>query len=61
VDQNDASPAIVEQQAAAGTILALVGGDTDGPGVELEGDPAVLAALTSVLTAGDPAFDIIVP
>jgi alkyl sulfatase BDS1-like metallo-beta-lactamase superfamily hydrolase len=42
-------------------LLALVGGDSDSPGVELSGDASVLASLTAVLTASDPGFDIIVP
>jgi len=42
-------------------LLALVGGDSDSPGVELTGDASVLGSLTAVLTASDPGFDIIVP
>lgn len=42
-------------------LLALVAGDTDGPGLEIDGARSALSTLTSVLTAGDPAFNIVTP
>lgn len=42
-------------------LIALAGGDTTSAGVELAGDKAVLAQLLSVLTTGDPSFNIVTP
>lgn len=42
-------------------LLALLGGDTNSPGIEASGDESVLPALLSVLQAGDPAFNIVTP
>ena len=42
-------------------MLAMLGGDTDGPGVALEGDAGVLQSLLGVLDRGDPSFEIVVP
>ncbi|QDE34831.1 MBL fold metallo-hydrolase [Microbacterium foliorum] len=42
-------------------LLALVAGDTDGPGVEISGDKTTFGTLASVLTAGDPSFNIVTP
>jgi alkyl sulfatase BDS1-like metallo-beta-lactamase superfamily hydrolase len=42
-------------------MIALVGGDTAGPGVELTGDATVLQTLLGVLSSGDPAFNIVTP
>jgi alkyl sulfatase BDS1-like metallo-beta-lactamase superfamily hydrolase len=42
-------------------MIALLGGDSTSPGVELDGDAGVLQALLGVLQQGDPAFDIIIP
>ncbi|WP_372969796.1 alkyl sulfatase C-terminal domain-containing protein, partial [Microbacterium sp.] len=42
-------------------LLALVAGDTDSPGVKITGDQSALDTLTSVLTAGDPGFNIVTP
>ena len=42
-------------------MLALLGGDTSSPGLEITGSEAVLPALLGVITAGDPAFNIILP
>lgn len=42
-------------------LLALIGGDSEGPGVETSGDAAALGKLISVLVAGDPGFEIVLP
>ncbi|SOC86916.1 Alkyl sulfatase BDS1, metallo-beta-lactamase superfamily [Curtobacterium sp. 314Chir4.1] len=42
-------------------LLRLVGGDTSGNGLQVDGDQAVLSTLLSVLQPGDPAFNIVVP
>lgn len=57
----DASTAGATLALTKPRLLALVGGDSASPGVELSGDASVLASLTAVLTASDPGFDIIVP
>ncbi|MFF1540792.1 alkyl/aryl-sulfatase [Microbacterium sp. NPDC058269] len=57
----DASTAHASLSLTKPRLLALVAGDTDSPGVEMTGDSSAFATLTSVLTAGDPAFDIVTP
>ena len=42
-------------------MIAMLGGDADGPGVELTGDAGVLQALLGVLDRGDPSFEIVLP
>jgi alkyl sulfatase BDS1-like metallo-beta-lactamase superfamily hydrolase len=42
-------------------MLAMLGGDLTSPGVEIEGDPAVLQSLLGVLERGNPAFNIVEP
>ncbi len=42
-------------------LLALVAGDADSPGIELEGDAAQLTTLFGVLQPGDPDFEIVLP
>ncbi|NLG46262.1 alkyl sulfatase dimerization domain-containing protein [Gordonia sp. (in: high G+C Gram-positive bacteria)] len=44
-----------------GRLLALAGGDTTSPGLEITGDHGVLPRLMRVITAGDPAFNIVLP
>ena len=46
---------------AKGRMLALLGGDADSPGVDIEGDPTVLKQLLAVLDKGDDAFAIVTP
>ncbi|BDZ64347.1 alkyl/aryl-sulfatase [Agromyces mangrovi Wang et al. 2018] len=57
----DPSTAGVTLTLSKPRLLTLAGGDVDGPGLELEGDRAVLEQLLGVLVQGDPAFDIVVP
>lgn len=42
-------------------LIALLGGDTTSPGLEITGDARTLQTLVGVLDTGDPAFDIITP
>jgi alkyl sulfatase BDS1-like metallo-beta-lactamase superfamily hydrolase len=44
-----------------GRMIALVGGDTDSPGIVTGGDPSVLTSLLGVLEKGDPSFNIVTP
>ncbi|WP_417504379.1 alkyl/aryl-sulfatase [Microbacterium sp.] len=57
----DASTAQASLSLTKLRLLALVAGDTDSPGVEMTGDSSAFGTLTSVLTAGDPAFNIVTP
>lgn len=57
----DASTAQASISLTKTRLLALVAGDAEGPGVEMTGDASALGTLTSVLVAGDPAFDIVTP
>ncbi|WP_313815471.1 alkyl sulfatase dimerization domain-containing protein [Citricoccus sp.] len=41
--------------------LALLGGDMDSPGMEVEGDSTALQRLLGVLEPGDKAFNIVTP
>lgn len=54
-------PADTEIRLSKARMLALLGGDTSSPGLEITGSEAVLPALLGVITAGDPAFNIILP
>ncbi|MFJ6415552.1 alkyl/aryl-sulfatase [Paeniglutamicibacter sp. NPDC091659] len=61
----------VEKPAGAGTsvvvslskarLLQLLGGDTDGPGIQVTGDASVLGKLMGVLEKGDDNFSIVTP
>ncbi|MGZ0712136.1 alkyl/aryl-sulfatase (plasmid) [Coraliomargarita sp. W4R53] len=42
-------------------LLAMLGGDSESPGVELVGDAAILQQLLAVLDPGDDAFNIVTP
>ncbi|GIG54243.1 alkyl/aryl-sulfatase [Demequina activiva] len=42
-------------------LIALTAGDTESPGIELEGDASVLTSLLSVMQPGDPNFEIVLP
>ncbi|MWB97928.1 alkyl/aryl-sulfatase [Agromyces seonyuensis] len=42
-------------------LLALAGGDVDGPGIEVVGDIGILRTLLGVLSPGDPDFEIVLP
>lgn len=42
-------------------LLAVVGGDTTSPGLDVTGDADALPALLGVLDRPDPAFDIVTP
>ena len=42
-------------------MIALAGGDTGSPGIEVGGDSGVLTSLLGVLDKGDPSFNIITP
>ena len=44
-----------------GRMIAVLGGNTTGPGIDLAGDESVLASLLGVLEQGDPSFNIITP
>ncbi|MHA7984170.1 alkyl/aryl-sulfatase [Rathayibacter sp. CAU 1779] len=57
----DPSTAGVTLELTKPRLLALVGGDQQSPGVAISGDSGVLTSLTSVLTQGDPAFNIVIP
>ena len=48
-------------RAAKPRILALLGGDTTAPGLELDGDATVLQTLVGVLDPGDDSFNIVTP
>lgn len=54
-------PADADIRLSKPRMLAMLGGDTSSPGVEITGSEAVLPALLNVLTAGDPAFNIVTP
>ncbi|GAB3807152.1 alkyl sulfatase dimerization domain-containing protein [Humibacter antri] len=57
----DPSTADVTLELAKPRLLALVAGDRQRPGITTTGDASVLTSLTSVLTKGDPAFNIVTP
>jgi alkyl sulfatase BDS1-like metallo-beta-lactamase superfamily hydrolase len=57
----DPSTAGITLELTKPRLLALVAGDEQSPGVTSTGDPGVLASLTSVLTKGDPSFNIVTP
>ena len=61
VERAAASDAPLTVRLAKARMIAMLGGDTTSPGLELEGDPGVLQSLLGVLVQGDPAFDIVVP
>jgi alkyl sulfatase BDS1-like metallo-beta-lactamase superfamily hydrolase len=61
VERAAASDAPLTIRLTKARMIALLGGDSTSPGVELDGDAGVLQALLGVLEQGDPAFDIIVP
>ncbi|WP_061960404.1 alkyl/aryl-sulfatase [Demequina flava] len=42
-------------------LIALTAGDTESPGIEIDGDGDVLDQLLSVMQPGDPRFEIVVP
>ena len=42
-------------------MLGLLAGDTESEGLQIDGDASALGTLTSVLSQGDPAFNIVVP
>ncbi|TQL81671.1 alkyl/aryl-sulfatase [Microbacterium saperdae] len=59
----DADPATAKAALSLtkARLLALVAGDVESSGVEISGDASALSTLTSVLTAGDPSFNIVTP
>jgi alkyl sulfatase BDS1-like metallo-beta-lactamase superfamily hydrolase len=54
-------PADTDIRLSKPRLLAMFGGDTSSPGLEITGGEAVLPALLNVLTAGNPAFNIVTP
>ena len=63
-----ATPRRAEPDTADATItttkprmIALVGGDLSGPGLEITGDAGILQTLLGVLDPGDPSFNIVTP
>jgi alkyl sulfatase BDS1-like metallo-beta-lactamase superfamily hydrolase len=42
-------------------LLALIGGDLESPGIEIDGDIDTLKKLLAVVTPNDPAFNIVTP
>ncbi|WP_144670523.1 alkyl/aryl-sulfatase [Arthrobacter sp. U41] len=42
-------------------MLALLGGDMDSAGIDIDGDATVLQALLGVLEKGDPSFNVVTP
>ena len=54
-------PADTDIRLSKPRLLAMLGGDTSSPGLEITGSEAVLPALLNVLTAGNPAFNIVTP
>jgi alkyl sulfatase BDS1-like metallo-beta-lactamase superfamily hydrolase len=61
VERAAASDAPLTVRLTKARMTALLGGDSTGPGVELDGDAGVLQALLGVLEQGDPGFNIVVP
>ncbi|MGV2982901.1 alkyl/aryl-sulfatase [Microbacterium sp. AGC85] len=57
----DAATAQASLSLTKPRLLALVAGDSDSPGVAITGDASVFGTLTSVLTGGDPGFNIVTP
>lgn len=61
VERAAASDAPLTIRLTKARMIALLGGDSTSPGVELDGDASVLQKLLGVLEKGDPAFEIVVP
>lgn len=61
VEKEPSGDAALHLTSTKARFLALVGGDTASEGLTVEGDPGVLAQLTSVLDPGDPGFNIVLP
>lgn len=61
VEKPAASDAALTVRVTKARMIAMLGGDTDGPGVELAGDAGVLQSLLGVLDRGDPSFEIVLP
>ena len=57
----DAATAAATVTLAKQRLIALLGGDSESPGVEVTGDADVFASLLSVLDPGDPDFAIVTP
>ncbi|GII99700.1 alkyl sulfatase BDS1-like metallo-beta-lactamase superfamily hydrolase [Sediminihabitans luteus] len=57
----DAASAQATVSVTKTRLLALLGGDTTSPGVDVDGDQGVLGALLGVLVQGDPDFAIVEP
>jgi alkyl sulfatase BDS1-like metallo-beta-lactamase superfamily hydrolase len=61
VEKPAAGDAALTVRLTKARMIAMLGGDTDGPGVELAGDAGVLQSLLGVLDRGDPSFEIVLP
>jgi len=61
VERPAASDAALTVRLTKARMIAMLGGDADGPGVELAGDAGVLQSLLGVLDRGDPSFEIVLP
>ena len=61
VEKPAASDAALIVRLTKARMIAMLGGDADGPGVELTGDAGVLQSLLGVLDRGDPSFEIVLP
>ena len=59
--ERDGEADAVVTAAAKLRLIAFLAGDEASPGIEITGDASVLARLTAVLDAPDPAFDIVLP
>ncbi|MFD4421681.1 alkyl/aryl-sulfatase [Agromyces sp. NPDC058484] len=61
VEKPAAADAELTMRLTKARMIAMLGGDADGPGVELDGDSGVLRSLLGVLDRGDPSFEIVLP
>jgi alkyl sulfatase BDS1-like metallo-beta-lactamase superfamily hydrolase len=53
--------AAVTLSLTKGRMLALLSGDTESAGIDLDGDATVLQTLLDVIQRGDPSFNIVTP
>ena len=61
VERPAADDAALTMRLTKARMIAMLGGDADGPGVDLAGDAGVLQSLLGVLDRGDPSFEIVLP
>ncbi|MGN8551647.1 UNVERIFIED_CONTAM: MBL fold metallo-hydrolase [Microbacterium sp. SLM126] len=61
VEREPETDAALHLTLEKGRLIRLAGGDLDSGGLDVAGDIAVLKQLFSVLSPGDPAFEIVLP